>query len=241
MAENGTTTGSAKSVVVIPARGGSKRIPLKNIRQFHGQPMMAWPIERARQSGIFDRIVVSTDDPQMADVARASGAEVPFMRDPKLADDLTGTGDVVRDAIQRLEIEDDTIVCCLYATAAFVTSDDLKEAQNRLRGSSLPWIFTAGEYRTPIQRAYHQTEHGMQPLYPENMPKRSQDLEPCYFDAGQAYMARAGTWRAPTGHVWDGAEALVLPDQRCVDIDTEDDWQRAERLFGLVFDGDING
>lgn len=234
-----TSFEGGSAVAIIPARGGSKRIPKKNIREFWGRPMIGWPIARALESGVFSRVVVSTDDADIARVAAKQGAEIPFQRDPSLADDITGTTEVVRDAIQRLDLPEETVVCCLYATAVFVTAEDLQDGLARLRSSSLDWVFMAGQYRTPIQRAYHMKGTGMVPVEPLNMPKRSQDLPTCYFDAGQAYFAKASRWNMPDARVWDGAEAIVLPDERCVDVDTEDDWRRAERLFEMCFSDEL--
>jgi len=220
-------------VAIIPARGGSKRIPFKNGRAFHGKPMMSWPIATARDSGLFSRIVVSTDDAELAECARLSGAQVPFVRAAGLADDHTGTTEVIRDAIARLELAPDVLVCCIYPTAAFATSEDLRQAHQKLVSGNANWVLTVGEFPAPVDRGYRRTSSGFVPRWPENMPARSQDLEPMYFDAGQFYWASVATWMQPGAHVWDGADAVVLPRERCVDIDTEDDWALAESLFSL--------
>lgn len=225
-------------LAVLPARGGSKRIPFKNGKQFCGKPMMAWPIQTALASGIFSRVIVSTDDDRLAGIARDCGAEVPFSRTPDLADDHTGTSDVVRDAITRLDISPDVLVCCIYPTAVFITKDDLQQAHAKLTSGKNRWIFTVGEFRAPIERSYQASPDGLIPRWPEQMPKRSQDFTPSFFDAGQFYIASADTWTRPGAHVWDGAGSIILPPERCVDIDTEADWNFAELLFGLHLKGD---
>lgn len=219
-------------VAIIPARGGSKRIPRKNIRTFCGRPALHWPIGAALSTGLFDRIVVSTDDRQIADVARTAGAEVPFLRDPALADDMTGTTEVIRDTVDRLGLADDTFVCCIYATALFVRAEDLCEGMKRLKESR--WVLSLGAYATPIDRAYRQEGDRFVPRNPEMMPKRSQDLAPAYFDAGQFYWAHATTWRDASARIYDGASGVILPEERAVDIDTEEDWDRAERLAKFI-------
>ena len=221
------------AVAIIPARGGSKRIPFKNGREFCGRPMLAWPIAAARESGLFDRIVVSTDDARLAELARAEGAEVPFLRDTSLADDHTGTTVVIADAVTRLGLAPHTPVACLYPTAAFTTADDLREAARRLDDGAT-WVFAAAEFPAPIDRAYIRTVTGFSARWPDAMPMRSQDLPAAYYDAGQFYMAHAATWTTPGARVWDGADAIVLPRLRAVDVDTPSDWDVAEALFRLA-------
>ncbi|WP_347312320.1 pseudaminic acid cytidylyltransferase [Defluviimonas sp. SAOS-178_SWC] len=221
------------SVAILPARGGSKRIPRKNIRDFAGRPAMAWAIAAARASGCFARIVVTTDDAEIAGAARALGAEVPFLRDPALADDHTGTTEVIRDAAERLRLAPDTAVCCLYPTAFFVTAEDLRAGREKLDAGA-KWVLSVGEYRTPIERAYRRDGDRLVARDPAKMPMRSQDLEPAFFDAGQFYWARAATWSDPAARVWNGAAGILLPAERCIDIDTENDWRLAERMFTLL-------
>lgn len=222
------------AIAILPARGGSKRIVGKNIRPFAGTPAVGWPIRAAQTSGCFARIIVSTDDPAIAATARGLGAEVPFMRDAALSDDHSGTTGVIRDAVTRLGLGPETPVCCLYPTAFFVTTDDLKQGLSKLeQGAS--WVLALGQYRTPIDRAYRATGAGrVVARQPEKMPLRSQDLEPAYFDAGQFYWARAHIWADPAARVWDGAAGVILPAERCIDIDTPEDWALAERMAALL-------
>lgn len=222
-----------KSVAIIPARGGSKRIPKKNIKPFCGKPALGWPISVAQGSGLFDQIVVSTDDPEIAQIAQQLGASVPFVRAPELADDFTNTTDVIRDAVARQNLPPNTAVCCIYPTALFLDEADLCLGREKLHAGA-KWVLTVGQYVTPIDRAYKRIGQSLVPRAPEMMSKRSQDLAPAYFDAGQFYWARAKTWLDPQAHVWDGADGVELPLDRAVDIDTPADWDRAEQLFKLI-------
>lgn len=221
-----------KSVAILPARGGSKRIPRKNIKDFHGRPAIGWPIAAALASGLFERVVVTTDDAEIAQVAMGLGAEAPFLRGAELSDDHAGTTEVVRDAVTRLGLGPDVAVCCIYPTALFITPDDLAEG-HRLLSEGADWVLSVGEYPTPIDRAYRQEGGRLVPRQPDKMPLRSQDLEPAYFDAGQFYWAKGMRWLDSDARVWDGAAGVVLPPERAVDIDTPDDWARAERLAAL--------
>lgn len=225
----------AEAIAIIPARGGSKRIPRKNIRDFSGQPAIAWPIKAAKASGQFSRIVVTTDDQDIADCARSCGAEVPFLRDASLSDDHTGTTEVIRDAVARLSLAPETPVCCIYATAFFITASDLSEGHQRLRHGAT-WAMSVAEYPTPIDRAYRREGDRLVPRDVSKMPMRSQDLEPAYFDVGQFYWAKAETWLDENARIWDGCAGVAIPALRAVDIDTEADWQRAEFLMSHLQD-----
>lgn len=222
------------NLCVIPARGGSKRIPRKNIREFCGKPMIAWSIEAARQAGCFDRIVVSTDDEQIAEVSRSWGAEAPFLRPAELADDRTGTIPVVAHAVRWIQREGvkAAAVCCLYATAPFVQTSELCEGLKLLAGIEPDrFVFTATDYASPIQRALKlDPSTGEADMWqPDNFNKRSQDLEPAYHDAGQFYWGRPQAWLT-TSNLFEGGRPLLLPRWRVQDIDTEDDWRRAELI-----------
>jgi pseudaminic acid cytidylyltransferase len=219
---------------VIPARGGSKRIPRKNIRVFGGKPMIAWSIKAAQVSSCFDRIIVSTDDEEIADVAREWGADVPFMRPAELADDLAGTTPVVAHALQWHQVQSHelTAVCCLYATAPFVDPADIRQGLEWLEQAAADrFVFTATAYASPIQRALRLDEaSGEAHMWqPEQFSKRSQDLEPAYHDAGQFYWGRPKAW-LQSGNLFEGSKPLVLPRWRVQDIDTEDDWTQAELM-----------
>lgn len=224
-------------LAVIPARGGSKRIPRKNIKLFGGKPMIAWSIEAAIQSGCFDRIIVSTDDAEIADVARAYGAEVPFVRPPELSDDHTATIPVVAHAIQWISQQFGPVelACCLYATAPFIQSKDLQQGLNALQQSDALYALTVTNFAAPIQRSFRITQQQRIEMFnPDQYNTRSQDLEEAYHDAGQFYWGRAEAWLSSTPLHSEFAIPLLLPRYRVQDIDTMDDWIRAEMMFEIL-------
>ena len=221
-------------LAVIPARGGSKRIPRKNVRDFCGRPMIGWSIEAARASAVFDRIVVSTDDAEIADVARAHGAEVPFMRPAELSDDRTGTTPVVAHAVawHRAQGLAPAEVCCLYATAPFVRAADLQRGLQALSDSGARFAFSVTSYAFPIQRAIRITPAGRVAMFhPEHAQTRSQDLEEAFHDAGQFYWGDADAWAQGLPIFAEHAVPVPLPRHRVQDIDTPEDWARAEWMF----------
>lgn len=221
-------------VAVIPARGGSKRIPGKNIKSFGGLPMIAWPINAARESACFDRIIVSTDDHEIAEVARKHGGESPFVRPSELADDYCGTAAVIAHAVRWLvnEGEAPEEVCCIYATAPFVEADDLKRGLRILRKSGAAYAFSVTSYAFPIQRAIQITpEQRIAMFQPEHEGTRSQDLEESWHDAGQFYWGTAKAWLSGTPLFGPTSAPVILPRHRVQDIDTEEDWYRAELMF----------
>jgi N-acylneuraminate cytidylyltransferase len=217
------------SICVIPARGGSKRIPRKNIRLFCGKPMIAWPIRAAMESGCFERIIVSTDDDEIANIAKSCGAEVPFCRGAALADDHTPTVPVIADAIAQLNIEEQIAVCCLYATAPFVTPHDLWAGHGLLIETGAPFVLAVTTYAFPIQRALRRQASGAVEMFdPAQMQTRSQDLEEAWHDAGQFYWGLANSWKSGKSIFDVGAQSLALPRHQVQDIDTEEDWLLAE-------------
>ncbi|MFQ2825026.1 pseudaminic acid cytidylyltransferase [Aeromonas allosaccharophila] len=225
------------AIAIIPARGGSKRIPRKNIRPFCGQPMLAYAIQAAQKSGCFSKVVVSTDDEEIAEVARQLGAEVPFLRPASLADDHTGTTPVVIDTIQRLDQLDikSEHYCCIYATVPLIQAEDLKASYRRLIASQAPFVYTVAEFGFPIQRAVRMNEQGrVTPFWPEQMAKRSQDLEPAYQDAGQFYWGTRAAWLGGISPVGGEGIGHILPRHRVVDIDTPEDWHLAELLYQVL-------
>lgn len=220
-------------LAVIPARGGSKRIPRKNIRPFCGKPIIAWSIEAARASGCFDRIVVSTDDAEIAEVALRHGAEVPFVRPAELSDDTATTIPVIAHAIAALDapVVPDA-VCCIYATAPFLCAQDLRRGLDALTAGDCDYVFPVTRYPFPIQRAVRLDARGRVAMFdPAMFNVRSQDLEPAWHDAGQFYWGRASAWRDGLPIFAAGSVALPLPRHRVQDIDDADDWLRAEWMF----------
>ena len=221
-------------LAIIPARGGSKRIPLKNIKPFCGKPMIAWSIEAALQSARFDQVIVSTDDAEIAEVARRWGAAVPFVRPAELSDDHTGTIPVIRHAIEWFNLQGQSVeqACCLYATAPFVTAEDLRRGLDVLQGNDCDYAFSVTSYPFPIQRAIRINAEGRVEMFsPEHFNTRSQDLEEAFHDAGQFYWGRADAWLQGEMIFSPHSLPVLLPRHRVQDIDTPEDWARAEWLF----------
>ena len=220
-------------IAVIPARGGSQRIPRKNIKPFLGKPMIAWSIEVAQRSGCFDRVIVSTDDPEIAAVAQAFGAEVPFVRPAELSDHHTPTIPVVAHAIDWIKAHGmaPELVCCIYATAPMVTTLDLQQSYHKIQQHHCDYVFSATSYAFPIQRAFQlNAQERVEMFYPEHFGTRSQDLPHAYHDAGQFYWGKAQAWTQQTPIFSAQAMAHLLPRHRVQDIDTPEDWIRAELM-----------
>lgn len=222
------------ALCVIPARGGSKRIPRKNIREFCGKPIIAWSIEAAQKAGCFDRIIVSTDDSEIAAIAKKWGAEIPFMRPPELSDDMTATRPVVNHAIREIEKESGLpeFVCCIYATAVFLQSDDLQKGWKRVQENGVDFAFSVTSFPYPIQRALRVLQGGgVEMFQPEHRLTRSQDLEEAYHDAGQFYWGKTAAFLSDKPTFGTMSVPIVLPRFRVQDIDTMEDWTRAELMF----------
>jgi pseudaminic acid cytidylyltransferase len=221
------------NLAIIPARGGSKRIPRKNIKAFCGKPMIVYATEAAIRSKLFDHIVVSTDDLEIRATALKAGAEAPFLRPVELADDYTPTVPVVFHAIRecRLLGWNPINVCCIYPCNPFLSSSSLSLGYTLLKDYPDKYIFPVTEFASPIQLAIRRDASGLsRPFFPENELKRTQDLEQAYHDAGQFYWARAETWESNLKiHV--NSATLMIPRSRVVDIDTGEDWSLAEKLF----------
>lgn len=225
------------NLAVIPARGGSKRIPRKNIRPFFGRPMIAWSINAALESDCFDKVIVSTDDDEIADIARDCGAEIPFKRPPELSDDHTGTIPVIAHATDWYSRHGMQVraVCCLYATAPFVQVADIKAGLGKLREEGCDYVFPVTSFPFPIQRAIRIVASGRAEMfYPEHFSTRSQDLEEAYHDAGQFYWGTADAWLQQKAIFSPSSVPLVLPRYRVLDIDTMEDWEHAERIFAAI-------
>lgn len=221
-------------IAVIPARAGSKRIPRKNIRPFAGKPIIAYSIEVAHSVGLFDKIVVSTDDEEIAEVARKFGAETPFMRPPELADDFAGTNLVVKHAIDWF-IERGFPVdyaCCIYATAPFIKDKYLDEGFEKLVSSGKSFAFSITSFPFPVQRALRINRSGeIEAAYPEYSMTRSQDLEEMYHDAAQFYWGRAEAFMEDISTYSTASVPIVLPRCLVQDIDTPEDWEIAELML----------
>jgi N-acylneuraminate cytidylyltransferase len=222
------------NIAIIPARGGSKRIPRKNIKVFCGQPMIAWSIQAAIKSNCFDKIIVSTDDEKIAEVARNYGAETPFVRPPELSNDHAGTIPVIAHAIewQSQNSIAASKVCCIYATAPFIQARDIKHGLTVLQSSGADYAFSVTSYAFPIQRAIRITaEKRLEMFQPEHFNTRSQDLEEAWHDAGQFYWGKAQAWIEGKPLFSRDGVPVQLPRYRVQDIDTAQDWERAEWLM----------
>lgn len=224
-------------LAIIPARGGSKRIPGKNIKPFCGKPMIAWSIEAARHSKCFDRIIVSTDNAEIADVARQWGAEVPFVRPDTLANDYAGATAVVAHATEwaigtGLELE---AVCCLLATSPFLQQTDLQAGWNAFSSGVWDYVFSVTDFAAPIFRAFQETTGGgVKMFFPEHFDSRSQDLPIALHDAAQFYWGKPDAWLEGRRVFGPNSSVVVIPRWRVQDIDTPDDWRRAELLSRLM-------
>ena len=222
------------NLCVIPARGGSKRIQNKNIKNFCGKPIIVWSIESAVTSKCFDKIIVSTDDTEIADLAKSYGLDVPFKRPKELSDDYTGTVPVISHAI-KWQIENDQkplYVCCLYATAPFTTSNHLQNAFELLKNSKYDYVFPATSYSYPIQRSFRiKNNNKLEMFNPEHYNSRSQDLEEAFHDLGQFYWGPAESWLKEKPIISENAYPLIVPRNIALDIDTIEDWEIAERMF----------
>lgn len=226
------------NVAIIPARGGSKRIPRKNLKTFAGLPIIAHSIRAALSSGLFEQVVVSTDDPEIEAVAREFGAQVPFRRPASLADDHATTHAVVSHALQTLAGQGHVLThaCCIYATAPFVQQRYLQEGLALLRQHpERSFAFSVCNFGFPVQRALTLDDQGaLVPLYPQFRETRSQDLTPAYQDAGQFYWGRVDAWLRHEVLYSERSLPVIIPRHLVQDIDTEDDWLRAQYLYAAL-------
>ncbi len=225
------------NVCVIPARGGSKRIPRKNIKEFNGKPIIAYSIEAALISNCFGQVIVSTDDDEISEVAKKYGAHVPFVRPDELSNDYVGTIPVIKHTIEWMEDNDNYIenVCCLYATAPFLQSKIISKAYKQLKDSSADYCFSVTKFTFPIQRAIKIIQGDkVDMFYPEHFNTRSQDLEEAFHDAGQFYWGKAQAFKDELPLFSEVATPYVLPRYLVQDIDTMEDWIRAEAMHKVL-------
>ncbi len=221
------------SIAIIPARGGSKRILRKNVKPLAGIPAIAYPIELALNSGIFQRVIVSTDDTEIAEVSRKYGAEIPFLRDAELSDDFTITVDVIAHAAERLESQSETYdhICCIYPVTPLLTAKRLKQALSALESGRWDYVFPAIEFPSPIERGFRKGKSGLiEFTYPEFANTRTQDIQKTYHDAGQFYFGRSEAWleRRP---ILNGKSTFIeLTKNEAFDIDDLEDWALVEKL-----------
>lgn len=222
---------------IIPARGGSKRIPRKNIKLFHGKPMIAYSIETAIKSKLFDRVIVSTDDLEIGEVSRHYGAQVPFMRPKELSDDQTATIPVIAHAIQWMNSEGISTDCvaCIYATAPFILENDLINGEKIFHEGGWEYVFSATSFGFPIFRGFKKDTDGkIEMFFPEHYGTRSQDLPDAFHDAGQFYFGKPSAWLEGKRIFGKWSSIVELPRWRVQDIDTQEDWERAEVLYKMI-------
>lgn len=224
-----------KNLAIIPARGGSKRIPRKNIKDFLGRPIIAYSIQATILSGVYDEIMVSTDDNEIAEIAKSYGANVPFLRSPDTSNDYASTADVIFEVLnnyKNIGKEFDT-VSCIYSTAPFITPERIQEAFSFIDGN-VDSVFTCVAYSYPPQRGLRVTDGKISMIHPEHLMSRSQDLEPIYHDAGQFYISMVESFRR-NGSFWgDNTAGLVLSELEVQDLDTPTDWLLAEMKYKLI-------
>lgn len=221
------------NIAIIPARGGSKRIPKKNIKNFLGKPIIAYPIKTAIESNLFDKVIVSTDSQEIANIAKAHGAEIPFMRPKQLADDYTPTVPVISHAIKELEKMSvkAKYICCIYPCSPMLNIKDLVHGFDKIKTDRFDFVYPIVEYTHPVYRAMVKDNKGrMKFLFPENELTRTQDIRKSFHDAGQFYWGKHKAWLNNKKMHTDGI-GLEIPSWRVVDIDLNDDWKRAEVLF----------
>ncbi len=226
------------SIAIVTARGGSKRIPRKNIKEFCGKPIIAYSIAAARESRLFDEVMVSTDDEEIAEVARHYGAEVPFMRSAENSDDFATTADVLREVLTEYEKRGRSfdVMCCIYPTAPFVTAKKLRDSFAFLQKENADALVPVVQFSYPPQRCFVIQEGCLQYKWPENIRARSQDLEPLYHDAGQYYFWNVGKFLKGT---IEHKVPLVLTDLEVQDIDNMEDWNLAEIKYRMMKDNSL--
>ena len=225
-----------KCLAVITARGGSKRVPRKNIKEFCGEPIIAYSIRAARGSGVFDEVMVSTDDEEIAEIARWLGARVPFQRSPENSGDMAMTHEVVLEVLRKYEElgRKFDIVCCIYPTATFLTASRLRESMEKLRQENVDGVVPVVRFSFPPQRCFVIKEGLVSYQWPENRLKRSQDLEPYYHDCGQFYLLRVEPFIREQSMVLANTAPIILDEKEVQDIDTPEDWEMAQMKFRLL-------
>ena len=232
------------TLAIIPARGGSKRIPRKNVRNFCGKPILSYSIKAAKESELFHEVMVSTDDEEIADIARKFGAVTPYVRSRRNSNDYATTADVIKEVLNDYSNDgkEYDYVCCIYPTAPFITSDILKRSYEKLRHSDFHCILPIMKFSYPIQRSFLLESDGtLKPNWPEHMLTRSQDLPETYHDAGQFYFFRSKEFLRTGTVINDRAGGLAISESAGQDIDTETDWKLAELKYRLINDHQNNG
>ena len=225
-----------RALAVIAARGGSKRIPRKNIKEFCGQPIIHYSIKAALESGVFEEVMVSTDDAEIAEIAKAAGAQVPFMRSKENASDFATTAEVVEEVVTgyKQSGREFDAICCIYPTAPFVTAQKLKDAMQLLKEKEADSVLPVVRFSFPPQRSVIMEDGFVKFKWPEHALTRSQDLEPFYHDVGQFYFMNAKSFDTQKKLVMEKTVPIEMPELEVQDIDTEEDWQIAEVKYKVM-------
>lgn len=224
------------NIAIIPARGGSKRIPRKNIKLFHGLPVIAYAIKAAKESGVFNDVFVSTDDEEIAEVAESFGAVIPWMRPKSLSDDHATTVSVIQDAVNKLKysLNELEYVCCIYPATPLLQPTYISQGLQILKNGEWDFVFSASRAETPPERFFSlDSVNGVEMHFPENKETRTQDFLPSYHDAGQFYFGRTSSWESGLQIFSNRSTIIEIPRGLSVDVDTLDDWHYAEHLFAM--------
>lgn len=224
------------NIAIIPARGGSKRIPRKNIKLFHGLPVIAYAIKAAKESGVFNDVFVSTDDEEIAEVAESFGAVIPWMRPKSLSDDHATTVSVIQDAVNKLKysLNELEYVCCIYPATPLLQPTYISQGLQILKNGEWDFVFSASRAETPPERFFSlDAANGVEMHFPENKETRTQDFLPSYHDAGQFYFGRTSSWESGLQIFSNRSTIIEIPRGLSVDVDTLDDWHYAEHLFAM--------
>ena len=231
------------SIAIITARGGSKRIPGKNKKDFLGKPILTYSIEAALKSGVFDEVMVSTDDEEIADIARKAGASVPFYRSAETANDFATTAQVLNEVLEEYAKQgrEFEYLCCIYPTAPFITAEKLKEAMELLKEPGTDSVMPVVAFSFPPLRGMYIRDEKLEYCYPENALKRSQDLETMYHDCGQFYCINANRFMETGKLVMENTKAIIVPEREVQDIDTPEDWMIAEMKYRLMNENKLWG
>lgn len=225
-----------KNIAIITARGGSKRIPRKNIKAFCGKPIIAYSIEAALKSGVFDEVMVSTDDQEIKNIAIAYGAKVPFLRSEKTSNDMAMTYEVLLEVLDEYEKRGLKFeqLCCIYPTAPFITAEKLKLGMTQLENEEADTVIPIVAFSFPPQRGFIINDNNVTFKYPENALKRSQDLEPMYHDCGQFYCLNIEKFKESKKIISDNTKPLFMNELEVQDIDNESDWEIAELKYNIL-------
>lgn len=225
-----------RTLAIIPARGGSKRIPLKNIRNFLGKPIIAYSIDTALESDLFDEVMVSTDDAVVADVATKFGANIPFLRSKKTASDNATTVDVLLEVLTKYQEQGINFryACCIYPTAPFISNYRLEVALLKMKRENLDSVIPVTPFSYPVQRSFTMIDDKLEMMMPEHMNTRSQDLDTAYHDCGQFYWFDVERLMASKSLMTQNTGAIILPELEVQDIDQESDWKLAELKYQLI-------